>query len=205
MVLGQVLLEEALQHRGSLCCSCTLKKTSGVIAASEPRGCPDCCTGLSTLCLLWALAVPACCREHWARAAGAGLSLFAGGAPCSSWKNALINLSPRRVFPTVYKHLEITLRKPECCRTRMFPRPSPWMKFSALEQRFPWEVVSLDSLLALGKAGSGECHFLKGNVTNYSLSEVQLQVPSIFSKWLLYKKREKFQKPTSKMTWRSVC
>lgn len=42
-------------------------------------------------------------------------------------------------------------------------------------------MISLDCLLALGKGGSGECFFLKGNATNYSLSEVQLQVPSIFS------------------------
>lgn len=140
MVLGQVLLEEALQHGGRLCCIWTLKKSTGVIAASEPRGCPDCCTGLSTLCLLWALAVPAWCSEHWARTPGAGLSLFAGGAPCSSWKNARINLSPPEGFPhsiqTFGDHPGITLRKPECCRTRMFLRPSPWMKFSALEQCF---------------------------------------------------------------------
>lgn len=67
--------------------------------------------------------------------------------------------------------------------------PSPQMKLSALEQCSQPEVISLDSLLAPGKGGGGECHFFKLDVTNYSLSEVLLQVSSIFSvsKWLLFK------------------
>lgn len=67
--------------------------------------------------------------------------------------------------------------------------PSPWRKLSAPEQCSHSEVISLDDLLAPGKGRSGECHFFKLEVTNYSLSEVLLQVSSIFSisKWLLLK------------------
>lgn len=66
---------------------------------------------------------------------------------------------------------------------------SPRMKLSAPEQCSHLEVISLDSLLAPGKGRSGECHFFKLDITNYSLSEVLLPVSSIFSisKWLLFK------------------
>lgn len=50
--------------------------------------------------------------------------------------------------------------------------------------------------LPLGRSGSSKFHFLKLNVTNYSPSEGQLQVPSNFSvsKRLLYKTQKSWRK-----------
>lgn len=50
------------------------------------------------------------------------------------------------------------------------------------------------SPLALGRGGSGDFSFLKLRVTNYSPSEVQLQVPSILSEWLFYQTQKAWRK-----------
>lgn len=73
------------------------------------------------------------------------------------------------------------------------------MTFPAHQQRAPWKAISPNSLSSSRLVAGVEVassDFLKLNVTNYSPSEVQLQVPFIFSvsQWLLYKTQKAWRK-----------
>ena len=184
-ILCQVMLWEATQE--SSCSSCTFKKTHRYYISIKAQRLPSLpCNYLCFACFLEELwqYMPGKSSRHRSLPPCWGCSLEPP-EKCLNKSSTIGGISP---WPT--NSGRSPWEKWSAVRIRCsWETPSPQMKLSALEQCSQPEVISLDSLLAPGKGGGGECHFFKLDVTNYSLSEVLLQVSSIFSvsKWLLFK------------------
>lgn len=99
-----------------------------------------------------------------------------------------------------YECLKVTLRNPESCRTHGPKReifPSDEGSCSRATRSLGGSFSRLPVWpLALGSRGRGKSGVLKPSVANYSLSEVQLQVPALFSgsKALLDKTQKAWRK-----------